>query len=299
MDRLDAMAAFVTVVDSGSLSAAARKLGMPLPTLSRNIAELESYIKTRLLNRSTRKLTLTDAGKTYLLACKQILDSVSEAESVAAGEYNAPQGHLIITAPIVFGRLHVLPVTTAFLQVYPDVSVELVLGDRTLDLLEEHIELALRIGELPDSSHIATRVGTVRQVVCASPAYLATHGTPQTPQDLSQHDCVTFARPILPAAWTFNTERSNAVMPIHSRLSVNTAEAAIDAAIAGAGLTSVLSYQIEQAVQAGTLVIVLQQFETAPLPVSLVYTGQRLLPQKLRAYLDFATPRLRDRLGTA
>jgi DNA-binding transcriptional LysR family regulator len=296
MDRFESMAVFVAIVESGSLSAAGRKLAMPLPTISRKIAELEAHIKTRLLNRSTRKLTLTDAGKAYLLACQQILESLQEAEAAAAGEYNAPQGQLNITAPIVFGRLHVLPVITEFLQAYPDINVELVLRDRTLDLLEEHIDVAVRIGELPDSSHIATRVGTIHQVVCASPRYLAQHGTPQTPQDLSNHACVTFARPSLPDAWTFNSGRRRVTIPVQSRLIVNTAEAAIDAAIAGVGITSVLSYQVEHALQAATLRVVLQKYQPAPMPISLVYTGQRLLPQKLRAFLDFSTPRLRGRM---
>lgn len=298
MDRLESMAIFVTIVETGSLSAAGRKLGMPLPTLSRKISELESHIKTRLLNRSTRKLTLTDAGESYLTACKQILEAVAEAESAAAGEYSSPKGHLIITAPIVFGRLHVLPVTTEFFKAYPEIDVQLVLGDRTLDLLEEHIDLAVRIGELPDSSHIATRVGTIRHVVCASPAYLAKQGTPANPQDLVGHNCVTFMGLSLPNAWTFEMGRAKVAIPIHSRLVVNTAEAAIDAAIAGVGLTRVLSYQVENAVSAGALCIVLQQFETASMPISLVYTGQRLLPLKLRAFLDFATPRLRARLDS-
>ena len=297
MDRLDAMEVFVTAVEAGSLSAAGRKLGMPLPTISRKLSELEAHIKTRLLNRSTRQLTLTDAGQSYLAACKQILEAVREAESAAAGEYSAPRGQLTVTAPIVFGRLHVLPVTTEFLRAYPEVDVELVLGDRSLDLLEEHIDLAVRIGVLPDSSHLATRVGAIRQVVCASPAYLAEHGTPNEPHDLTRHACVTFAGFRQPAAWTFKAGRDKVEIPVHSRLVVNTAEAAIDAALAGAGLTSVLSYQVESAIKSGALQIVLPDFEPAPLPVSLVYAGQRQLPQKLRAFLDFATPRLRDRLA--
>jgi len=296
MDRLDAMAVFVTAVETGSLSAAGRKLGMPLPTISRKLAELETHIKTRLLNRSTRQLTLTDAGEAYLAACKQILEAVHEAESAAAGEYSEPRGQLVVTAPIVFGRLHVLPVTTEFLRAYPEVDVQLVQGDRSLDLLEEHIDVAIRIGELPDSSLIATRVGAIRQVVCASPAYLKEHGTPKNPQDLIQYSCVTFAGFRQPDAWTFGTGRDKVAVPVRSRLVVNTAEAAIDAAIAGTGLTSVLSYQVEGAVKSGALKIVLPDFEPASLPVSIVHAGQRKLPQKLRAFLDFATPRLRERL---
>ena len=296
MDRLDSMYVFVTVVEMGSFSAAGRKLGIPLPTISRKIAELETYIKTGLLNRTTRKLSLTDAGKVYLSACKQILDAVSEAESEAAGEYSSPKGQLIITAPIVFGRLHVLPVVVDFLKAYPDVDVQLVLGDRLLDLLEEHINLAIRIGELPDSSNIATRIGSIRQVVCASPQYLSTHGTPAKPQDLIKHECITLPVLTMPDVWVFKSSRGKESIPIHSRLVVNTAEAAIDAAVAGVGLVSALSYQVEFAIKSGALCTVLEKFESAPMPVSMMFKGQRILPLKLRAFLDFASPRLRQRL---
>ena len=296
MNRFESMSVFIAVVEAGSLSAASRKLKMPLPTVSRKVSELESHIKARLLNRSTRKLTLTDAGKTYLASCKRILEDVGEAERAASGEYSAPTGELIITAPIVFGRLHVVPITTQFLKAYPDVQVRLVLGDRSLNLLEDHIDLAVRIGELPDCNLIATRVGMISNVVCASPEYFAKRGTPKRPQDLAKHECITFTGLMSPDFWTFKTDQSELSVPIRSRLVVNTAEAAIDAAVQGAGVTRVLSYQIEKAVQPGMLVSALRKYEPAPVPVSLVYTGQRLLPLKLRAFLDFAAPRIRASL---
>lgn len=296
MNRLESMAVFVAVVEAGSLSAASRKLRMPLPTVSRKISELESHIKSRLLNRSTRKLTLTDAGGAYLAACKRILEDVGEAERAASGEYRAPTGDLVITAPILFGRLHVLPIVIEFLKAYPDVQIRLVLGDRPLNLLEDHIDLAVRIGELPDSNLIATRVGMIRNVVCASPEYFSKHGTPRQPQDLSKHACITFSGIMLPESWSFERDRSALTVTVRSRLVVNTAEAAIDAAIQGVGITRILSYQIEQAMRTGTLVTVLRKFEPPPIPVSLVYTSQRLLPLKLRAFLDFAAPRIRDAL---
>ncbi len=296
MDRLDSMLVFVSVVEEGSLSAASRRLKMPLPTVSRKISELESHIKSRLLNRSTRKLTLTDAGKAYLAACKRILEDVAEAERAASGEYCAPMGELIITAPIVFGRLHVLPIVAEFLKAYPNVHVRLVLGDRNLNLIEDHIDLAVRIGELQDSNLTATRVGLIRQVVCGSPEYFARRGTPRNPNDLIKHDCITFTRIASSDAWTFRNERSEFNVPVRSRLMVNTAEAAIDAAVLGAGVTRVLSYQVEKAIRAGSLATALKKFEPAALPVSLLYAGQRLLPLKLRAFLDFAAPRLRTSL---
>ncbi|TPI73055.1 LysR family transcriptional regulator [Mesorhizobium sp. B2-8-9] len=297
MDRLDAMSLFVATVEAGSLSAAAKRAGVPLPTVSRKLSELEKHLGTRLLNRSTRRLTLTDAGQSYLAACRRILDEVSEAERDAAGEYSSPTGELVITAPVVFGRLHVLPVIAGFVAVYPRVDVRLTLSDRITQLVEEHIDLALRIGELPDSAMVAIRVGSIRRIVCASPAYLALHGTPTTPQDLAGHDCVTFEGLAAPAAWSFGTGKTETTIPVRSRLQVNTAEAAIDAAIAGLGLTKVLSYQADAAVRAGALRLVLQPFEPPPWPVSLVHAGQGRLPVKLRAFLDFAAPRLKERLA--
>ena len=215
----------------------------------------------------------------------------------ASGEYSAPKGDLVITAPIVFGRLHVLPVVAEFLKTYPEIDIRMVLADRVVNLLEEHVDLAVRIGELPDSSLVATRVGAIRRVVCGSPGYFAARGTPQRPADLGTHDCVTFAALTSPDAWSFAIGRSDVPVPIHSRLVVNTAEAAIDAAIAGIGVTRVLSYQIAAAVRAGTLAVALREFEPPPWPLHLVYAGGRLSPLKLRAFLDFAVPRLKARLG--
>ncbi len=296
MDRLDAMSILVTAVEAGSLSAAARRLGTPLSTVSRKISDLESGLKTQLLNRSNRRLSLTDAGQSYVAACRRILDDVSEAERAASGEYRAPKGDLIVTAPIVFGRLHVLPIIADFLKAYPDIDIRLVLADRVLDLVDDHVDLAVRIGDLPDSNQIARTVGAIRRVVCASPAYLAARGTPQRPADLAAHECVSFAGLNSPNTWTFGSGRSETTVAIRSRLTVNTAEAAIDAALAGLGITRVLCYQIDQPVRTGALVETLEDFAPPPSPVSLVYMGQRLLPLKLRAFLDFAAPRLKARL---
>ncbi|BCM21917.1 LysR family transcriptional regulator [Mesorhizobium sp. J8] len=297
MDRLDAMSLFVATVEAGSLSAAARRAGVPLATVSRKLSDLEKHLGTRLLNRSTRRLALSDAGRSYLAACRRILDEVSEAERMAAGEYSSPTGELVITAPVVFGRLHVLPVITGFLAVYPQVDVRLTLSDRITQLVEEHIDLAVRIGELPDSTMVATRVGSIRRIVCASPAYLALHGTPMKPPELAGHNCVTFEGLASPATWNFGASKTETTIPVRSRLQVNTAEAAIDAAIAGLGLTKVLSYQADDAVRAGALRVVLEPFEPPPWPVSLVHAGQGRLPVKLRAFLDFAAPRLKERLA--
>src|SRR5690349_5765857 len=187
MNRLDSMSILVAVVDSGSLSAAARRLGMPLATVSRKVGELESHLKTRLIQRTTRQLSLTEAGASYVAACRRILDEIAEAERAATGEYASPKGELVVTASVVFGRLHVVPVVAEFLAHYPEIDVTLVLTDRVVHLMEEQADVAIRIGELPDSTLMATRVGTVRRVVCASPAYLATHGVPVKPRDLATH----------------------------------------------------------------------------------------------------------------
>jgi DNA-binding transcriptional LysR family regulator len=270
---------------------------MPLPTVSRTIAELEEHLNVRLLTRSTRHLALTDAGRTYLSACKQILDQIDEAERGAAGEYSSPKGELTLTAPVMFGRLHVLPVIYEFLRAYPDIDIRLTQSDRIVHLLEDHIDLAVRIGPLPDSELIATRLGAVRHVVCASAAYLAVKETPATLEDLATHDCITFEGLRSPNEWFFGAGRSERSLAIRSRLVVNTADAAIGAAIGGIGITRVLSYQVADLVKTGAMSIILQQFEPEPWPVHLVYGSQGLVPLKLRAFLDFATPRLKQRLA--
>jgi len=294
MDRLDAMTVFLAVVDGGSLSAAGRRLGMPLATVSRKLAELEAHLGARLLNRSTRRLELTDPGRAYEQACRRILDDVDGAERAVAGEYDAPRGELAITAPIVFGRLHVLPVVTAFLAANAEVDVRLALGDRNANLLDEHVDVAVRIGVLPDSRLNAMAVGTLRAIVCASPAYLKAHGTPRTPADLAAHRCVTFDSP-WPTPWLFAGAAD--FTPARPRLVVNTAETAVDAAVAGVGVTRVLSYQADAALRARTLRRLLGTFEPAPIPVHLVWDGQQRITSKLRAFLDAAAPQLRERLA--
>lgn len=289
------MSILIAVVDAGSLSAAARRLGMPLTTVSRKVAELEAHLHTRLLHRTTRQLSLTEAGDSYVAACRRILEDIGEAERAATGEYASPKGELVVTAPVVFGRLHVVPVVAEFLAHYPEIDINLVLTDRVVHLMDEHADVAVRIGELPDSMLMATEVGTVRRVVCASPAYLATHGVPTTPQDLAGHDCITFEVLASMRAWVFGAGKSELSVPVHSRLTVNTAEAAIAAAILGVGLIRVLSYQVADSVRDNELSIVLDEFESAPLPINLVHKGQTPLPLKLRAFFDFVTPRLRVR----
>jgi len=291
------MTVAVTVRELGSLSAAARRLRIPLPTVSRKVSDLEAHLNARLFNRSTRRLTLTDAGEAYIAACKRILEDVRETEHTVSGEFSTPRGELVISAPIVFGRIHVLPVIAAFFQAYPEVTVRLSLSDRMVGLLEDHVDLALRIGELEDSRLIATRCGSTRRVVCGSPEYFSQRGTPKHPTDLASHAAVIFETVTSSNAWVFAADRSDIAVSMRRQLIVNTSEAAIDAAIAGVGVTRVLSYQVEHAIKVGTLVAVLKRFEPNSLPISLVHDNQRRVPLKVRAFLDFAAPRLRARLS--
>lgn len=297
MDRFDAMSVFAAIADAGSLSAAGRRLGVPLATVSRKLADLESHLGTRLITRSTRRLELTDAGRDYLEACRQILEQVDEAERAASGAYAKVRGRLVVAAPIVFGRMHIVPVAATFLGLHPEVDIQLRLGDRNVNLIEEHIDVALRIGTLPDSSLVATSVGEVRRVVCASPDYLDRFGTPDSLEALAAHQCVTFDGLDAASVWSFATvEGPRRQVPVRSRMTVSTADAAIAAATLGLGLTRVLSYQVADALRDGRLVRVLASEEPPPVGVNLLYPGQGRLPMKTRAFIDHAASRLRERL---
>jgi DNA-binding transcriptional LysR family regulator len=244
-------------------------------------------------------LSLTDAGLAYVASCKRILEQVDEAESQASGEYTVPRGTLAVTAPIVFGRFHVVPVLNEFLGRFAQINVHLTLSDHTINIVDEHLDLAVRIGALPDSTLVATKVGEIRRVVCGSPEYFAAHGVPKTPDDLANHMCVTITPLASGMTWIFNPrgKATKGVRPC-CRLKINTAEAAIDAAIAGVGVTNVLSYQVAHAVAAGKLELVLQDYEADPIPVHLVHAGQAILPLKLCRFTEFAASRLRKSLAT-
>ena len=293
MDRLDAMSVLLAVVENGSLSAASRALHSPLPTVSRKISELEAHLGIRLIRRTNRRISLTEAGEGYVSAAREILGRVEEAERRASGEYLSPKGDLTMTAPIVFGRLHVLPVITDFLKAFPDINMRLTMSDRPVSLADEHIDVALRIRTLSENNLIATRLGGIRRTIYASPDYLRRHGRPAHPRELADHACVSFEGIFSAQFWTLRENDQEIAAPIHPRLSVNTAEAAVDAAVAGLGITRVLSYQAKRAVEGGLLVPLLEEFEQQPSPVHLVHLSQGVLPLKLRVFLDFAAPRLR------
>lgn len=296
MDRLDAMSVLLAVVAEGSLSAGARRLGAPLATVSRKVAELEKHLRTQLLVRTHRRLELTDAGRAYVAAAQRIMEQIDEAEREAAGEYRLPRGQLTVTAPVMFGRLHVLPIAMAFLAAHVEIDLRLLLLDRQVNLVEERVDVAVRIGHLGDSSLIATRVGQVRRLLCASPAYLAGRGVPQTPEDLRDHDGITFTGFAAAPQWRYRGDGPAFFVEQRRRLAVNTTEAAIAAAVAGMGVVAVLSYQVAAELRSGALVPLLEALAPEPIPVTLIHLEQGFLPQKTRAFLNWAAPRLRDRI---
>ena len=297
MDRFDAIRTLLAAVDGGSLSAASRKLGMPLPTVSRQVSELEARLRTQLVIRTNRKLLLTDAGNAFVAAGRRVLEELEEAERAAAGEYRIPRGDLLVTAPIMFGKLHVTPVVLAFLAAYPEVNVRVVLFDHVIDLVENHVDVAVRIGHLPDSGLVAARIGEIHWVICASPAYLSTRGTPVAPDDLAQHDCIGFEGLQMVRTWPFGRGTNAKTVAIRPRFAANTADAIIEAAIAGIGIARLTSYQAAGAIRDGRLVSLLRGYGPEPLPVHLVHTGPPLVPLKMRAFLDFASPRLKASLA--
>jgi len=296
MDRFELMNIFIAVAETTSLSAGGRSLNLPLATVSRKIAELESHLGVRLLNRSTRSMELTEEGKNYLIACKKIIEDVSEAEKMVSGEYSIPRGDLIVTAPLVFGRIHLLPLVSKFLKAYPEINVRLVLTDRVTNLLEEHIDLAIRIGELPDSSLIGKHLGHVRKVTCAGPAYLASRKIPKSLDELSSHDCIV-NESLDSNIWTFYSGTKKTAIKVHPRLSTTTSEAALGAAISGVGITRVLSYQAKEAITKEQLKIVLEKYEPPQIPVHLISLSNYALPLKLLSFRDFIVPTLRRQLS--
>jgi len=299
MDRLEAMSVIIAVSETGSFSAASRRLGIPVATISRNVADLESRLRTELFQRSSRRMTLTDAGRDYVEACRRIIEQVDDAERQVSGEYRIPKGDLGVTTPWGLGHTHLLPIVVEFLDAFPEIDLRLLLTDRVVDTVDENIDVAVRIGELPESSMIATRIGSIRLVVCASPAYLSAKGRPRTPDELAGHACIAIGDGVSPVSWKFRKDRRDSSIAIQARLCVNTSEAAVLAAIAGAGLTRVMSYKMDTARKAGSLELVLEEFEPEPLPVHIVYTPRKPVPLKLRAFLNWITPRLKARLTFA
>jgi DNA-binding transcriptional LysR family regulator len=292
MDRLEAMRGFVLAVEEGSLAAAGRRLGRSPAAMTRALEFLERRIGATLLQRTTRALRLTQAGERYLATCRQVLATLEAAERAAGGEQAELRGLLTLTSPATFGRLHVRPIVDAFLAAHSGMRVRLLLLDRIVSLLEEGMDAAIRIGQLPDSSLTAVRAGEVRRLVVASPAYLARHGLPKRPQDLRDHACIVISGTATDEIWTFGRRR----VRLEPRLNLNDAQSAVASAAEGHGITRLLSYQVEREMTAGKLVRILKEFEPAPLPVQIVTLPARPTPARLAAFTAFAVPALRAML---
>lgn len=295
MDRLAAMRTFVGIVDRGSLTAAADSLGRSQPAVVRSLAALEKHLGTRLLRRTTRRMSLTAEGRDYLERCRRILADVEEAELAAGPQEGMPRGELSMTAPVQFGHLHLAPAVADFLEACPGVLVDLLLVDRIVDLVEEGLDLALRIGKLADTSMVSLRIGQVRRVVCASPGLLADTGRPAHPGELAKLPCIRQQNLARRQTWQFREDGRSLPVRIDGRFGCNQIAAALSACSRGAGFAQFLSYQVGELLRAGRLVVVLEEFEPPPLPVSLVYPGGRLVSARLRALIDW----LRENLGGA
>jgi DNA-binding transcriptional LysR family regulator len=286
MDRIDAMQAFVAVADFQGFAPAARKLGLSPSGVTRLIAALEDRLGARLLQRTTRSVTLTDVGARYLERARRILSDVEEAEGSAQDERTRPNGRLVVSAPVGFGRLHVSPVMSAYLKRYPEVLGELRLSDRMINLVEDGVDLAVRIGHLADSSLVARPVGEMRRIVVASSGYLKARGDPQTPPAIATHETIQFGGMAASPDWRFVDGASEIRVAGAPRLTTNSADAAIQYAEQDGGLTQVLAYQAAAAIKAGRLKIVLAKFEAPPLPIQIVYPTSRLLSAKVRTFVD-------------
>lgn len=292
MDRLDAMRVILAVVDAGSLSAASRKLGAPLPSVSRKVSELERFLGTNLLVRTSRRIQLTDAGRDYVAAARRIIADLEEAERRASGEYQTPRGALTITMPVEFGTRHVMPVALSFMAQFPEVTLRIATADRLTDMVAEQIDVAIRLGHLADSALFAVKAGEFHLLTCASRDYLARRGTPADPRDLADHDGILFGTQ--PMFWTYTVDGEELVCAPRTRMIVNTAANNLAAARGGVGVARLFDYQLTDEIRSGALVPILSDYAGDPRPVHIVYPRQGLLPLKVRAFIDWAAPRLRD-----
>jgi DNA-binding transcriptional LysR family regulator len=296
VDKLRAMAAFVQIVEKGSLTAAAGALGTSLPSTVRTLAALERSLGARLLNRTTRRIALTDEGRAYYDRARRILGDVADVEAAVSPKQGAPRGRLALGAPVLFGRLHLAPLVSEFLARHPEMKIELLMLDRVVNLVEEGLDASVRIGSLADSSLIAIEVGRTRRVVCASPVFLKRHGLPRVPQDLARFPCIRFTG-LASGDWEFKVGGKPVRVRVEGAIATNQIDPAIDACVQGLGYGRFLCYQVSALVRAGRLRYVLETHELEPLPVSLVYPQARLVSARLRAFIDWIVPRLRERVG--
>lgn len=287
------MQTFVTVAEEEGFAPAARRLGVSPPVVTRSIAALEERLGVLLLERTTRKVRVTEVGARYLLDCKRLLAEIEDAESAVRGDHSQPRGQLGVTASVMFGRLFVAPILVDFLAKYPQVSARALLHDRVVDLIDEGLDVAVRIAQLEDSSLTSVKVGAVRRVSCASPEYLAKHGAPKAPRDLAEHRTFVFSSERAAPAWSFEHRGRPLSFRPRSTLLSNASEVGIEAALAGAGITRMLSYMVAAHVRAGRLRLVLEEYEPPPIPIQVVYREGRRAPARVRAFVDFVVPRLR------
>lgn len=293
MDRFHLMSVFVAVAEEESFAGGARRLGMSPPAVTRAIAMLEEHLGIKVLTRTTRFVRATDAGLRYLESARRIIAEAEEADEAAAGVHAAPRGHLAVTAPVLFGSIYVMPGIVDYLKRYPDVSVSAMFLDRVVNLMEEGLDVGVRIGELPDSTMRAIRVGHVRRVVCAAPEYLKQYGMLNEPEDLVTHRVIC-AIPVSPAnEWRFGTGKMLESVKIHPRLTVTNNDAAIQAALQGLGVTRLMSYQIAAHLAAGRLTRVLADYEPPPLPIHVLHREGRQASAKVRSFVDLLVERLR------
>lgn len=293
MDKLRGIQTFIEIAERGSLTAAADALDTSLPTVVRRLAELEASLGVRLFNRTTRRIHLTDEGLRYLAICKTALGQLEEAEEALFDAKAEPTGKLVVTAPTLFGRLHVAPLLREFLRMHPALTLEMLLLDRSIDLIEEGVDVAVRIGFLSDSTLHAVPAGSLRRVVCASPAYLKQHGTPRHPSELASHAAIRFTGRSVLSEWQFQENGRTFGARITPCVTTNSVEAAVDACRDDVGLGAFLSYQVQAPVKAGELKPVLRKYETDPIPITMLYPHSKLMSARVRAFIDFAAPRLR------
>lgn len=296
MDKLQAMSTFVQIADAGSLTGAANRLGKSLPAVVRMLAALEKELKIRLFNRTTRKIALTEEGRLYLERCRKILADIDDAERLLSNDQLEPRGLITITAPVRFGELHVNPVVTSFLKKYPHIHINLILLDRVVDMLDEGIDLAVRIANIGDSSLIAKQVGTIRQVVCASPGVIKTFGEPKHPDDLARLPCVNFTGIATTGAWSFQDEGKRFTVKVDGQFKCNQVKTTVDACSAGLGFGMFFSYQVMPWTERGELAIVLSKFELESLPVNIVFHHSRLMAARIRLFVDYLSRELKASL---
>ncbi len=296
MDKLLAMATFVEIVERGSLTGAADALDKSLPSVVRVLASLEDHLKAKLLNRTTRKISLTDDGRKYLERCKQILQEIDQAELELSAKHSQPTGILKVTSPVQFGQMHIQPLITQFLKEHDQVSAEFMLLDRVVNLVEEGFDVAIRIGELEDSSLIAKHVGHVRRVICASPKLIKKVGKIEHPKLLNSVPCTRHTGLSSKDHWTYIENNKIKSVAINGPLACNNASATIEACVSGLGYGMFLSYQVENYIKANKLKVILEEYEPEPIPVSIIFPHTRLMATRMRAFVDWMVPRLASRI---